>query len=104
MLGWSRPRLSARAAVSDLTIQKFEEGHRPADRKIVAIQRALEAAGVEFTNGGEPGREAQGQRPVKRPLKPNRKDYRQRDPTWFLVAVIVALATFLALALINRYL
>jgi transcriptional regulator with XRE-family HTH domain len=54
MLGWSRPRLSARAAVSDLTIQKFEEGHRPASRKIVAIQRTLEAAGIEFTDG-EPG-------------------------------------------------
>jgi ribosome-binding protein aMBF1 (putative translation factor) len=51
MLGWSRPRLSARAAVSDLTIQKFEEGHLPADRNIVAIRRALQAAGIEFIDG-----------------------------------------------------
>jgi len=53
-LGWSRPRLSARAAVSDLTIKRFEEGHRPAIRKIVAIERALEAAGIEFLEF-EPG-------------------------------------------------
>jgi hypothetical protein len=51
MLGWSRPRLSARAAVSDLTIQNFQEGPRQADRKIVAIQRALDTAGIEFTGG-----------------------------------------------------
>jgi transcriptional regulator with XRE-family HTH domain len=55
LLGWSRARLSARAAVSEGTIQNLEDGRRPANRKIVAIQRALEAAGIEFTDDGEPG-------------------------------------------------
>jgi hypothetical protein len=33
---------------------------RPTDRKIVAIQRALDEAGVEFTNGERPGCQAAG--------------------------------------------
>jgi hypothetical protein len=56
LLGWSRTRLAARADdVSESTIRTFEDGHRPTDRKINAIRCALESAGVEFTNGGEPG-------------------------------------------------
>jgi hypothetical protein len=52
LLGWSRTRLAARADdVSESTIRTFEDGHRPTDRKINAIRCALEAAGVEFTNG-----------------------------------------------------
>lgn len=55
MLGWSLPRLASRAR-SVTEIRKLDSGrHRPADTKIVSIQHALEAAGVEFTNGGEPG-------------------------------------------------
>jgi transcriptional regulator with XRE-family HTH domain len=54
LLGWSLPRLASRAAVSDATIRKWESGgHRPANT--VSIQHALEAAGVEFTNGNKPG-------------------------------------------------
>jgi hypothetical protein len=49
-------RLAGRADdISEGTIRTFEDGYRPTDRKINTIQRALEAAGVEFTNGGEPG-------------------------------------------------
>jgi hypothetical protein len=56
LLGWSRVRLAGRADdISEGTIRTFEDGYRPTDRKINTIQRALEAAGVEFTNGGEPG-------------------------------------------------
>jgi hypothetical protein len=55
LLVWSRLRLASRAAISDATIQTSKIGRRPADWKTVAIQRALEEAGVEFTNGGEPG-------------------------------------------------
>jgi ribosome-binding protein aMBF1 (putative translation factor) len=56
LLGWSRTRLAARADdISESTIRTFENGHLPTDRKINAVRRALEAAGVEFTNDGEPG-------------------------------------------------
>jgi ribosome-binding protein aMBF1 (putative translation factor) len=56
LLGWSQPRLAARADnISETTTRNFEDGHQPTDQKIAAIQRALEAAGVEFTNGDEPG-------------------------------------------------
>jgi hypothetical protein len=49
-------RLAARGAdISETTIGNFEEGRRISDEKIAAICRALESAGVEFTNGGEPG-------------------------------------------------
>jgi hypothetical protein len=39
--------------------------HRPADQKIAAIERALEEAGVEFTQGVRPGVKARmlGSRP-----------------------------------------
>jgi hypothetical protein len=42
--------------VSESTIRNFEEGLRvlPANY-IAAIRAALEAAGVEFTNGDQPG-------------------------------------------------
>jgi ribosome-binding protein aMBF1 (putative translation factor) len=56
LLGWSRTRLAARADdISETTIRTFEDGRRPAAEKIAAIRRALEEAGIEFTNGGEPG-------------------------------------------------
>jgi hypothetical protein len=42
--------------VSPATIATFETGKRsPYDRTLADIQRALESAGVEFTNGDEPG-------------------------------------------------
>jgi transcriptional regulator with XRE-family HTH domain len=66
LLGWSVARLASRAAVSDETIRKLESGrHRPADQKIAAIERALEEAGVEFTQGVRPGVKARmlGSRP-----------------------------------------
>jgi hypothetical protein len=55
LLGWSCTRLAGRADdISESTIRTFEDGHRPTDRKINAIRCALEAAGVEFTNGDGP--------------------------------------------------
>ena len=55
LLGWSRDRLSARCNVNHTSIRLLElemRPLRPEDR--AAIREALEAAGVEFTNG-EPG-------------------------------------------------
>jgi transcriptional regulator with XRE-family HTH domain len=57
LLGWSLMRLSNFCGVSDVTIQNFEMGRDriPTTPDVEAIQRALEEAGVEFTNGKKPG-------------------------------------------------
>ena len=56
LLGWSLIGLSNHSGVSDVSIEKFEKRKlwRPAPN-VEAIQRALEAAGVEFTNGNRSG-------------------------------------------------
>jgi hypothetical protein len=41
---------------------------------------------------------------MKRPVKPAPGDYRQRDPTKFFVAVILALVVVLALVIADRLL
>jgi hypothetical protein len=56
MLAWTQDRLSAAAGVSLSAIKDFEaERRQPMPANRAAIQRAFEAAGVEFTNGDEPG-------------------------------------------------
>jgi transcriptional regulator with XRE-family HTH domain len=47
--------LAAAAQVSPTTIVRFEAGDELKPRTIAAIRAALEAAGIEFTNGNEPG-------------------------------------------------
>jgi transcriptional regulator with XRE-family HTH domain len=47
--------LAAAAKVSVDTVARFERGEELKERTIEALQRALEAAGVEFTNGDQPG-------------------------------------------------
>jgi transcriptional regulator with XRE-family HTH domain len=48
--------LAKAANVSRNTVVGFEGGQRePGANNLAAIQSALEAAGVEFTNGGQPG-------------------------------------------------
>ena len=37
------------------TVARFERGDQLKERTIDALQRALEVAGVEFTNGDQPG-------------------------------------------------
>jgi len=49
-------KLATAAEVSKSVVVDFENGHRVPNRNnLTAIQRALEDAGVEFTNGGQPG-------------------------------------------------
>ena len=59
LLGWTRAELAVRAfGVSSHTVEGAERARAriaPTDAQLASIQRALEAAGVEFTDGGEPG-------------------------------------------------
>ncbi len=47
--------LASAAGVSPDTISRLERGETLAPRTLAAIRTALEAAGVTFTNGDEPG-------------------------------------------------
>ena len=51
---WVREFATA-AKVSIDTVARFERGDELEEWAIDALQRALEAAGVEFTNGEQPG-------------------------------------------------
>jgi transcriptional regulator with XRE-family HTH domain len=56
LLNWSQTVLSKNANVARATLAEFEAGKRtPYSRTLDDIQGALEAAGVEFINGNEPG-------------------------------------------------
>jgi transcriptional regulator with XRE-family HTH domain len=54
-LGLGVRELAAVAKVSIDTVARFERGDELKERTIDALRRALEAAGVEFTNGDQPG-------------------------------------------------
>jgi transcriptional regulator with XRE-family HTH domain len=54
-LGLGVRELAAAAKVAIDTVARFERGDELKERTIDALQRALEAAGVEFTNGDQPG-------------------------------------------------
>ena len=53
LLKWTQDDLAAKAEVSVITIRNFE-GEKSEPRRVTlnAVQRALEAAGVEFIPGG----------------------------------------------------
>jgi len=56
MLGISQTDLAASASLSRQTVVDFERGVRtPYRNNLAAIRAALEAAGVEFTDGDAPG-------------------------------------------------
>lgn len=56
LLNWSQSRLSEEAKVARATLAEFESGKRvPYARTMDGMRTALEAAGVEFTNGDGPG-------------------------------------------------
>ncbi len=56
LIDWSQDKLSEVARVSVTTIRNFEnEKIQPHRATLDVMQRALEDAGVVFTNGREPG-------------------------------------------------
>src|ERR1700683_2360055 len=56
LLGWTLVRLAARADASELAVRRYESGRGIGGRiDLTSIREMLEAAGVEFTNGGQPG-------------------------------------------------
>jgi transcriptional regulator with XRE-family HTH domain len=56
ILEWTQERLASEANVSLSTIKEFESRRRtPIANNLAAIQRALEAAGIEFIDGDSPG-------------------------------------------------
>jgi transcriptional regulator with XRE-family HTH domain len=54
-LGLGVRELATAAKVSIDTVARFERGDELKQRTIDALQQTLEAAGVEFTNGDQPG-------------------------------------------------
>ncbi len=56
LVGWTQAELAAASGLSEMSIKNIERSFTdPRASTLSAIVRALEAAGVEFTNGGEPG-------------------------------------------------
>jgi transcriptional regulator with XRE-family HTH domain len=56
LLNWSQGNLAGVAKVARASLAEFEAGMRKPDtRTLEDIQGVLEAAGVEFTNGHQPG-------------------------------------------------
>jgi transcriptional regulator with XRE-family HTH domain len=56
LIGWSQQDLAKAAGIGRATIADFETGKRdPYGRTLELIQQTLERAGVEFTNGHQPG-------------------------------------------------
>ena len=56
LLDWTQPKLAGKATLGLSTIVDFERGRRAVSIEAVAqMQLALESAGVEFTNGDQPG-------------------------------------------------
>lgn len=54
-VGWGVRELAAKAGVVANTVTRIENGADAKQSTMDALQRALEAAGIEFTNGEQPG-------------------------------------------------
>ena len=56
LLGWSQEQLAMAADVVLNTVNRWETGVvEPRKETVDRVVRAIEARGVEFTNGGQPG-------------------------------------------------
>jgi transcriptional regulator with XRE-family HTH domain len=54
-VGWGVRELAEKAGVTANTVTRIENGADAKQSTMDALQRALEAAGVEFSNGDQPG-------------------------------------------------
>jgi transcriptional regulator with XRE-family HTH domain len=54
LLGWTQAQLAVEVGISPATVSLFEGGRHISGWIVSEILKALEAAGVEFTNGSEP--------------------------------------------------
>jgi transcriptional regulator with XRE-family HTH domain len=54
-IGWGVRKLAEKAGVTANTVTRIENGADAKQSTMDALQRALEVAGVEFTNGDQPG-------------------------------------------------
>jgi len=54
-VGWGVRELAEKAGVTANTVTRIENGADAKQSTMDRLQRALEAAGVEFTNGDQPG-------------------------------------------------
>lgn len=54
-LGWGVRDIASQAKVSADTVSRLERGETLRERTVDDIRRAFESAGVEFTNGDQPG-------------------------------------------------
>ena len=56
LLNWTQDDMASAARLSVVTVRNFENGRSTPQRATLDVmQRALETAGVEFTNGEQPG-------------------------------------------------
>src|ERR1700674_2461432 len=56
LIGWNEQDLAKEAGIGVVTVHQLETGiSQPRRATLDVIQRAFEAAGVEFTNGEQPG-------------------------------------------------
>jgi hypothetical protein len=63
LLGWSIPKLGIRSGTSPYMVKTYEQTGRvilphvrtKRDGALAAVRVTLEAAGIDFTNGDEPG-------------------------------------------------
>ena len=56
LLDWTQPTLAKASGLGVSTVIDFERERRQvSDEAVTAIRTALEKAGVEFTNGKQPG-------------------------------------------------
>ena len=54
-LGWGVRDLAKNSGTSPDTVARFERGEELREVTLISLRRALEAAGIEFTNGSQPG-------------------------------------------------
>jgi transcriptional regulator with XRE-family HTH domain len=75
-VGWGVRELAERAGVTANTVTRIENGADAKQSTMDSLQRALEAAGLEFTNGDQPGVRLRRAPASKRMIAANAADRR----------------------------